>query len=127
RALQLLSQARAESRFRVQQQDSSSGCYRLEALQIGFNLGQLFSELLGLLFANHLVWRVHLALAMLHTGEACLYRVVFSLRDWIKFVIMAARTTDGKTEKRAAGRADHIVEFIRTLRRGQHRVRTFYL
>ena len=64
---------------------------------------------------------------MLHTGQACLYGVVFGLRDWIKLVVMAARTTNGEAVKRAAGRADHIVEFIGPLRRGQHRVRTFYL
>ena len=37
-ALKLLRPVRAESRFRVQQQDLSGGCGGLETLQIGFNL-----------------------------------------------------------------------------------------
>ena len=64
---------------------------------------------------------------MLDAGQARLQRVVIGLRHWVELMIVAPRAANRQAEKRAARRAHHVVQFIRALRRRQHRVRAFYL
>ena len=52
-------------------------------------------------------------------------RVVIGLRYRVELVVMAAGATHRQAEKGAAGGADHVVQFIRSLVGRQHWIGAF--
>ena len=64
---------------------------------------------------------------MLNTGEDRLQSIVISLTDGIEFVVVAAGTTGGKSQKGRPGRIDHVVQFVHPLLKTELRVLPFYL
>ena len=64
---------------------------------------------------------------MLHAGQAGFQGVIVPLGHGIEFVIVTAGATRRHSQESAAGRADHVVQFVGSLSSRQHRIWTLDL